>query len=435
MAGALLEALLDRDALAGASRTSPAWLADARRAAAEALVREGLPGARNEAWKYTSLRALEQRKPIVGDAEAKRRAVEAATFGLPGIDGSRLVFVNGVLRDDLSRVEPAAGLSIFTLATANPAELEPWRAALARDAGTDAAFARLNTALAADGPLVRVAPGATIDAPVHLVFVGIAAEQEIAWHARALIEVGAGASLRVVEHHVGAAAAQIGNVVAQYALGAGAKLDLVGIQGASDAATLIRRSEFSLGAGAVLSTHALDIGAQLARHDIDVALAGRGARFASRGVFALRGRQHADLHLDVRHAARDTASDILWRGVADGRARGVFHGAITVEAGADGADANLSNKNLLLSPHAEIDTQPVLEIYADEVKAAHGATVGQLDEGAMFYLRSRGLPPDAARQLLIAAFCGVALADVAEPALREHLAAMLASRLPRIGED
>jgi Fe-S cluster assembly protein SufD len=121
---------------------------------------------------------------------------------------------------------------------------------------------------------------------------------------------------------------------------------------------------------------------------------------------------------------------VLWRGVADERARGVFHGAITVAAGADGADANLSNKNLLLSPHAEIDTQPVLEIYADEVKAAHGATVGQLDEQAMFYLRTRGLPPDAARHLLIAAFCGTALSDVAPIELREHLAAMLASRLP-----
>jgi Fe-S cluster assembly protein SufD len=151
-------------------------------------------------------------------------------------------------------------------------------------------------------------------------------------------------------------------------------------------------------------------------------------------VFALRGRQHADTHLEVRHDARDTVSDVLWRGVADQRARGVFHGAITVAAGADGADANLSNKNLLLSPHAEIDTQPVLEIYADEVKAAHGATVGQLDERAMFYLRSRGIPPETARQLLIAAFCGAALREMPFAGLREHLDAMLASRLPRIGD-
>jgi Fe-S cluster assembly protein SufD len=440
MATALLESLLDREALAGALRSpQPAWLAAARRAAAESLTREGLPEPRTEAWKYTSLRALEQRKVVVGDAAASSRAIDASSFDLPEIKGPRLVFVNGVLRNDLSRIERQDGLSVATLAAAtDPAQLEPWRAALAREyLGVASAFARLNTALATDGPLVQVAAGARIAEPVHLVFIGAAADREIAWHSRALIEIGAGASLRLIEHHVGAgvpAAPQFGNVVAQYALGAGARLDLVQIQNAADDATLLHRSEFALAADAVLSAHALEVGALLARHDFDVDLNGKGARFVSRGVFALRGRQHADTHLDVRHAARDTTSDVLWRGVADQRARGVFHGAITVAPGADGADANLSNKNLLLSPHAEIDTQPVLEIYADEVKAAHGATVGQLDESAMFYLRSRGIPPETARHLLIAAFCGAALGDMPSPGLREHLDAMLASRLPRIEE-
>jgi len=428
MASALLESLLERDE---ATSRGPAWLADARRVAAGALAREGLPGARNEAWKYTSLRALEQSRPS-RDSEAQTRAVEASLFALP-IDGPRLVFVNGVHRADLSRIESIAGTSISTLGAAASVELEPWRTLLAREyKNVDAAFARLNTALAVDGPLIRISPSAVIDAPVHLVFVGTG--RDIAWNARALIELGAQASLRVVEHHVGVdATAQLGNIVVQASLGAGARLDLVQIQDAAADATLIRRSEISLGDGATLSSHVLEIGARLARHDLDVDLRGRGARFVSRGVFALRGRQHADTHLDIRHEARDTTSDIVWRGVADERARGVFHGAITVAEGADGADANLSNKNLLLSPNAEIDTQPVLEIYADEVKAAHGATVGQLDERALFYLRSRGLPPDAARHLLIAAFCAMALADVPD-GLRAHLETMLAARLPQIGD-
>ena len=439
MAGALLESLLDRDALADALRSpQPAWLAEVRRAAADSLAREGLPEPRTEAWKYTSLRALEQRRPVVGDAVASSRAIDAASFDLPEIKGPRLVFVNGVLRGDLSRAVHQDGLSVATLAAVDAAQLEPWRTLLAHEyRGVASAFARLNTALAADGPLVRVAAGARIPEPLHLVFIGTADDREIAWHVRALIEIGAGASLRLIEHHVEAgmsAAPQFGNVVAQYALGAGARLDLVQIQNAADDATLIRRSEFALADDAVLSTHALEIGAQLSRHDFDVDLGGKGARFASRGVFALRARQHADTHLDVRHDARDTVSDVIWRGVADQRARGVFHGAITVAAGADGSDANLSNKNLLLSPHAEIDTQPVLEIYADEVKAAHGATVGQLDERALFYLRSRGIPPETARHLLIAAFCGAALGDMPFPGLREHLDALLASRLPRIGD-
>lgn len=440
MASALLESLLDREALDRASQTrEPEWLAAARRTAAESLVREGLPGSRSEAWKYTSLRALEQRKPAVGDAEAVTRAVDAALFDLPGIDGPRLVFVNGELRKDLSRFVEESGLSISTLSSADPDQLESWRAPLARErAGDASAFARLNTALATDGPIVRVAPHAHVKKPVHLVFIGAAGESEIAWHARALIAIGAGASLRVIEHHVGVAASgaspgasQIGNLFANHVLDRGARLDLVQIQDAASAATLFRRSECALSEDATLATHTLEIGAQLTRHDIDVDLGGDGARFVSRGVFVLRGRQHVDTHMDVRHIARNTTSDILWRGVADERARGVFHGAIMVAAGADGADANLSNKNLLLSPNAEIDTQPVLEIHADEVKAAHGATVGQLDEQAMFYLRSRGLSPDAARHLLIAAFCSAALSDVQPVTLRERLAAMLISRLPR----
>ena len=436
---ALLESLLDRDALAGAlAMPQPAWLSEARRAAADSLARDGLPNARTEAWKYTSLRALEQRKPAVGDADAATRPIEAASIVLPGIEGPRLVFVNGVFRADLSRVVATSGISLSTLAGANASALEPWQSSLARDDGDVAsAFARLNTALAIDGPLVRVADGAHIEAALHLVFVGTADAAEIAWHARSLVALGQGSRLRVIEHHCGAAAGAptFGNVVAHYALEASAKLDLVQIQDAAANATLIRRSEVMVGAGATAAVHALEIGTQLGRHDLDVDLRGPGARLVSRGVFALRGRQHCDTHLDIRHAERDTASDIVWRGVADERARGVFHGAITVAAGADGADANLSNKNLLLSPHAEIDTQPVLEIYADEVKAAHGATVGQLDEQALFYLRSRGLAPDAARHLLTIAFCSAALTALAPPELREHLDAMLAARLPRIGDS
>ena len=434
MAEGLLEALLGHEA---DSARSPDWLIEARRAATAALARDGLPGPRSEAWKYTSLRALERRNPEPRDAEAATRPIDESMFRLSGIDGPRLVFVNGVLRPDLSRIEPQDGLSISSLGASDAAALEPWRVLLAREyLDPAAAFARLNTALAVDGPLVRVAPGKRIAKPVHLVFIGAAGERETAWNARALIEIGEGASLTLIEHHVGAGGvAQLGNTVAQYALAPDSRLDLVQIQDAADTATLIRRSEFALAAKAALSMHTLEIGSQMTRHDLIVDLGGSGSRLASRGVFALRARQHADTHLDIQHNARDTLSDIVWRGVADQRARGVFHGAITVAAGADGSDASLSNKNLLLSPNAEIDTQPVLEIHADEVKAAHGATVGQLDGHALFYLRSRGLPPDAARRLLITAFCSAVFGDLSPSSLREHLDALLATRLPNAKED
>jgi Fe-S cluster assembly protein SufD len=201
-----------------------------------------------------------------------------------------------------------------------------------------------------------------------------------------------------------------------------------------DSVSLHRREKISIGADAQYqSTHAL-FGGRLQRIDLDIEMAGPAAGYSARGVFAPRARAHIDVHLDARHLARDTRSDVLWRGVADQRGRGILHGAITVAAGADGADAQLQTKNLLLSPHAEIDAQPVLEIYADEVKASHGATVGQLDERALFYLRSRGVPLATARNLLISGFCREAFDGIADAELRARLETLLAERLPQAGE-
>ncbi|GAA0713484.1 Fe-S cluster assembly protein SufD [Dokdonella soli] len=423
MASALLESLLG-ERVADASAV--------RREAVTALLRDGLPGARDEAWKYTSLRALEQRRYRDGDADAATRAINTGAFMLPEVAGARLVFVNGVFRRDLSVAPAQLGLTIEALSEHPDAFASTLRGAPAGAETRADAFVRLNTALAADGILLRVAGGTRVAEPVHLVFAGAAADTDIAWQARALIELGEGAVLTLVEHHIGASPnAHLGNLVAHYAIAAGARLDLVQIQDAAEAATLIRRNTFRLDRNAALSAHTIETGAQTMRHDFRVDLAGRGARFDSRGVFALRGRQHADTHLVVDHNARDTTCDIVWRGVADQRARGVFHGAITVAEGADGADAQLSNKNLLLSPLAEIDTQPVLEIYADEVKAAHGATVGQLDERALFYMRSRGVPLDAARRILVSAFCGAVISGIEPAALRERIGALLAASLPQ----
>lgn len=408
-----------------AERRVPAMLAGVRRDAIAALRERGLPGPRDEAWKYTSLRALEQRRYTDGDCGAIDRSIDAE-FRLPGPFSARLVFVNGVHRADLSDVGEASGLEIGRFAT-RPEEL----AALLRSSPPADAFGQLNAALALDGVRVRVAAGARVEAPLQLVHLGTPADSDVAWSLRVQVELAAGARLRMIEHHVGSAPnAHLGSLVATYGLGAGAQLDLVQLQDAAAGAYLFRRSEATLAADATMRQYTVEVGAQLVRHDLVAQLAGRGARFESRGVFALRGRQHADTRMAVAHTARDTACGIAWRGVADQRSRGVFHGAITVAAGADGADAQLSNKNLLLSAQAEIDTQPVLEILADEVKAAHGATVGQLDERALFYLRSRGLPLDLARRTLVSAFCAAVL-DGIDPALRAHVDALLAERLPQ----
>jgi Fe-S cluster assembly protein SufD len=410
-----------------------AWLDAARRENRAAFAAAGLPGTRVEAWKYTALRALAQRHFDSGDADAATRVVDAATWALPGVDGPRLVFVNGVFRADLSALAALpAGLTLQPLSQVLRGDAEPLRFALSRHYREPGdAFARINAASAADGVVLRVAAQTKINAPVQLVFVGAAAAADLAWHVRNVIELGEGAELSLVEQHVASGEpAQLATLANDIELRDGAQLHYTLLQQAALGTSLIRRNSLRLHARAQALLHVLELGGALARHDLQAELVGDGARLDTRGVFMPQGRQHIDTQLAIRHQALDTTSTSHWRGVANGRARGVFRGAVLVAPGADGSDANLTNKNLLLSPSAEIDTKPELEIYADEVKAAHGATVGQLDEKSLFYLRSRGIPLLEARALLTAAFCRAVLGDLPNAALREHLAALLIAQLP-----
>ena len=410
-----------------------AWLDAARRENLEAFLAAGLPDTRAEAWKYTALRALGQRRFTLGDAMAAKHTVDPHTLVLPGVEGPRLVFVNGVFRADLSRLDALpAGLTLQPLSQVLEQDPEPLRFALSRHyRETSDVFARLNAAMAGDGVVLRVAAGARIGKPVQLCFVGAPAQGELAWHVRNVIELGEGAQLNLVEHHLATAHNKhLGTLVGDIVVHDGAQLQHVLLQNAAEESTLIRRDSLHLGAKSHAALYALELGGALVRHDLHAQLRGNEARIDTRGVFVLRGRQHVDTQLSIRHQALNTASESVWRGVADERARGVFRGAIVVAEGADGSDASLSNKNLLLSALAEIDTKPELEIYADEVKAAHGATVGQLDERSMFYLRSRGLPQAEARALLTAAFCRSVFASLPNESLRDHFSDALLAHLP-----
>lgn len=428
-----VESLLEAAAQAQLPGSGIGWLDAARRENLDAFVTGGLPDSRAEAWKYTALRALGQRRFAASDAQASTLAVDIDGFALPGLDGPVLVFVNGVFRAELSRVDQLpAGLSLLPLSTALQGDAEPLRFALSRHyrEGGDV-FARLNAALAADGVVLRVAADAKIAQTVRLLFIGAPAEQALAWHVRHVIELGEGAELSLVEQHVTVGAHQnLGTQVTDIVLRQGAKLRHVALQEVSEGSTLVRHDSVQLDAKAHAAIYALELGGSLVRHDLHATLAGDASRLDTRGVFALRGRQHIDTQMSIRHQALNTASESVWRGVADERSRGVFRGAIVVAEGADGSDASLSSKNLLLSGQAEIDTKPELEIYADEVKAAHGATVGQLDERSLFYLRSRGIPLAEARAMLTAAFCRAVFESLPEEGLREHINERLMAQLP-----
>lgn len=413
----------------------PGWLAALRRDALAAFAARGLPDTRNELWKYTSLRALQQRAMATPDADAAIRAAPVELTALAPATGTRVVFVNGVFRADLSSFDGTPeGVTLEPLSHALQGAAEPLRFLLGSTVEDDDGFVLLNRALATEGLLLRVADGVDVQAPIEIVHCGVAAAASAAWHLRVLVEIGCGAKARIVERHLGDGAGHLANIVAGLTLREGAGLDWTLLQHASRESTLLRRSDCVLHDDASLDFHALELGGKLARHELRVDLAGARARFASRGAFVLHGRQHADSEVLVTHRGRDSVSDSLWRGVAGERARGVVHGRIHVQPGADGSDGSFYNKNLLLSADAEIDTRPALEIYADEVKANHGATVGQLDEKSLFYLRSRGVPLDLARRMLVRAFCAVTLDGIAPAALREECEALLLAQLPEAAE-
>ena len=295
-------------------------------------------------------------------------------------------------------------------------------------------FARVNAALAEDGAVLKVEAGAQ-GGSVHLVFVGAPVEGDLAWHLRNLIELQEGASLTVIEHQLGGGEhTHLGNSVSHVHLAPRATLAHARVQDEATGAISIARTDAVLSRESVYRRLDLELGAALSRHELNVALHGEAARLYANGVLLATGKRHLDTRLGIDHVGRDSACDLVWRGMGAGRSRAAFHGGILIREGADGTAAMLSNKNLLLSEGAEIDTQPVLEIHADEVQAAHGATVGQLDGNALFYLRSRGVPAEQARALLTAAFCRETLSVFEDADLRAALEARLDIALTALEE-
>jgi Fe-S cluster assembly protein SufD len=349
---------------------------------------------RDESWRYSkaALRALSQQEfaLALGDAALSSALIER--FDWPETRGSRLVFINGRIAERYS----------------------------------DGAAVESALQIAHENERVALTIAATLDRPLHLVYVNVPGAQRSRWTASCDVDVHAGNATLIEQHISDPSADMLGSLTSNISVASGADLHIITQSDLADSASLYRRSIAHID-GVLRTTHAL-AGGRLQRFDLACRLNKPKSRYDGRGVFALRGRQHVDVHLDIRHSARNTSSDILWRGIADQRSRGILHGAITVAQGADGADAQLQTKNILLSANAEIDAQPVLEIYADEVKASHGATVGQLDERALFYLRSRGVPASDARTMLISGFANEALGFVDGP-IRARLDAWLAQHL------
>jgi Fe-S cluster assembly protein SufD len=419
------------DSLRASRRSEPGWLAALREKALERFEARGFPSTRDEAWKYTSV------------APIARMAFEPAAPGR--IDGRALepfrlrgtreiVFVNGRQLPQLSA--PADGVEVSSLREILAREPDQLQAYLARHTGDDTnPFVALNTAFVEDGALVTISAGHVAKEPIHLLYVSTANGPPTMTHPRTLVIAGVRSQATVVETWAGAdGAAYFTNAVTEAFVEDGAVLDHYTVQREGDTAFHVSTLGARQGRAARFSDQSVTLGAALHRRDVNTVFDGEGGECVLNGLFVAGGRQHMDTHTRIDHAVPRCSSRELYKGVLDGQARGVFHGTILVRKDAQKTDAMQTNKNLLLSAQALVQSTPALQIFADDVKCKHGSTTGQLDPAALFYLRSRGIDEAAARALLTFAFASDVVGRIKVEAIRSGLTAFLQSRLPQAAQ-
>lgn len=421
-----------------------AWLRPVRRAAIARFEERGFPTTRDEEWRYTNVAPI-ARTPFrpAGDGAASSVTAESLAPVSFGADGARAVFVNGRHARQLSSAGAGqwlpGGVEILSLRDVLEREPERLESHLTRLTGAAAStFAWLNTAFLEDGAFVGLSPGTVVAEPIHIVFfsTGGAAGERTVSHPRTLIVAGLGSQATIVESYLGAEGqVYLTNAVTEIRVGDGAGIDHYKLQRESTAAFHVATLSVRQGRSSRFSDHSIALGGALVRNDIDALFAAEGSECVLNGLFVADGQQHTDTHTRIDHATPHCSSRELYKGIVDGRARGVFDGKIVVRAGAQKTDALQTNKNLLLSREALVHSKPAFEILADDVKCKHGSTTGQLDEGALFYLRSRGIGEEAARSLLTYAFASDVVGRIRVPALRAGLEAVLHDRLPNAPEE
>ena len=420
------EAIQDRP------ETGPGWLQSLRENGAEQFQTHGLPTRKDEAWKYTALSVLEQddlELALVADTD-----LVGTWHPIPLTEaGVEIIMLDGCLQEQGG--ELPSGLMVMSLADALEAEVVGVRTQLESLSDTQTGkgsangFSALNTATLKQGVLIHVAAGS--DAGRLLMsWSSQASDVPHLFNSRVCIILEKGARLELLEQFEDPHA-NTSNVVLQIDLGVDASMQHLRFQQESDQAILITRTEVLQQCESKYHYYGFDLGGRLVRHDLHASLKGRGAKAVFNGAYLLDGNRHVDNHVRVDHMAPGGFSDQYFRGVIGGSARAVFNTAVVVHEGADETEARQSNANILLSKRAEVDTKPELEIYADEVIASHGATVGQLDEQAIFYLRSRGLSEQQARRMLTTAFCRSVSDKLSDTALGDIIELRMMDVMPQ----
>ncbi len=412
------------------------WFLPARKTAMARFTELGFPTTKDEDWRYTNVAPIAK----IAFERADRSAIDGVTaaqiarLAMADAVGGLLVFINGHFARDLSIIDSlSAGLHAGSLAAA----VESGDAVVKEHLGkhTDSvtqAFAALNTAIVEDGAVIRVESGKKIERPIHVLYLSTSTASPFVSHPRNLIVVGECSEVTVIENYVGLDGAKyFANAVTEIVVGDGAIVDHYNVQREADEAFHIGTRHVRLGRDSCATSHTLSMGGKLVRNNVGALLAGEGAECTLNGLYTIDGEQHVDNHLRVDHAVPHCDSREFYKGILEGRSHGVFCGRIMVREDAQKTDAKQTNMSLLLSEEAQVDSKPQLEIFADDVKCTHGATIGQVDEDALFYLQSRGISAEAARSLLIYAFAKESVSKIKVDALREQLDALLLARLPQ----
>ncbi len=412
----------------------PAWVAPLRKAGIERFAAVGFPTLNDEDWRFTNVAPIARLpfKPILQGSANGVTSDTVANFTFGRLAGSRLVFINGFYDAKLSSIAPLPkGVVVKNLAAAMETDSKTIEAAMAKYAAADQnAFTALNTAFFQDGAFIHMPAGQVVEEPIHLLFISTAKEAGATSHPRNLIIAGKNTKATVLESYVSVAdAAYFTNAVTDLLLDEGAKVEHAKFQDESVSAFHIAAVRANLGRNSNLISHSIATGAQLSRNNIRTSLAGEGVECVLNGLYLTRDEQLADHHMVVEHAQPHCNSHEYYNGILDGKSKGVFHGRILVRQAAQKTDAKQTNKNLLLSDDATVDTKPQLEIYADDVKCTHGATIGQLNDESIFYLRARGIGAERARRMLIHAFAGEIIDRVRHSATRQELDALVWDRL------
>jgi Fe-S cluster assembly protein SufD len=419
--------------------TEPSWLRDIREQSFAQFERAGFPTVQQEEWKYTNVSTIAKtnfRPVIAANGTGLATGDKLAPFSYEETRNSVFVFVNGIFRSDLSSVKSLAAIIAIKLdqALQDPNHEPVIRESLQRRTPDhENGFALLNMALFAGGLFIRIPRGVEIETPIQLQFISEAIEGETAAAAfpRIVIVGEANSGATIIESYAASdnESSYFTNAIVDVVLEDGARLRHYKVQREGSRATHIATTRVDVGSHAVYDTTTINLGAALSRHDINVTMDHEGASCSVDGLYMVDGNQHTDTHSVIDHRQPHCSSHQLYKGILDGKSRAVFNGKVFVRHGAQKTDARQTNKNLLLSNDAQVDTKPQLEIYADDVKCTHGAAIGQIDEDMMFYLESRGINPALAKNMLTYGFAEEVIEKIKIESIKRELDEAVLNRL------